>query len=165
MHFSETQLAPDPTLTVKNVADAHLGRIYGPTLGRGKLVLGDGESESGFDTIVTADSVAAYFLTVNSDTQLPTQFLSLQGYGDSRTFTINGLVTTDYIAPWFETASLRLNAADFEKITVNKGAKLYANTSLELQNVSLSFESVEQMDTTKGWGTLKLGDGRLTDGK
>ena len=165
VHFAETQLEPNPTLTVKNVADAHLGRIYGPTLGRGKLVLGDGASESGFDTIVTADSVEVYHLTVNSDTRLTTQFLSLQGYGDSRTFTINGLVTTDYIAPWFETASLRLNAADFEKITVNKGAKLYANTSLELQNVSLSFESVEQMDTTKGWGTLKLGDGRLTDGK
>ncbi len=165
VHFAETQLAPNPTLTVKNITEAHLGRIYGPTLGRGKLVLGDGESESGFDTIVTADSVEAYHLTVNSDTQLTTQFLSLQGNGSSRTFTINGLVTTDYIAPWFEYGSLRLNAADFEKITVNKGAKLYANTSLELQNVSLSFESVEQMDTTKGWGTLKLGDGTLTDGK
>ncbi len=164
--FTETLLIAQglDELTVKNIRDINLGKVYGPTLGRGDLVLGDGESEGGFDTIVTAESMAAYHFVVNSDAKLTTQFLSLHG----GTFTINGKVETDYIAPWFDTVNdsgfVTLDAADFEKITVAKGVKLYSNSELNLRNVSLSFGSVEQIDADKSWGTLSLGDGKLTDG-
>lgn len=157
--FTETQLGEQAAnvLTVKNISDINLGKVHGGAT----LVLGDGVSESGFDTIVTAESMEAFNLTVNSDATLTTQFLSMEG----DKCTINGRVVTDYISPASRNGILKLNAADFEKITVNKGAKLYATTYLFLENVSLSFESVEQIDTSKGWGELTLGDDKLTNGE
>ena len=157
--FTETQLGEQAAnvLTVKNISDINLGKVHGGAT----LVLGDGVSEGGFDTIVTAESMEAFNLTVNSDATLTTHFLSMQG----DKCTINGRVVTDYISPASRNGTLTLNAADFEKITVNKGAKLYATTYLYLENVSLSFESVEQIDTSKGWGELILGDYNLTNGE
>ena len=157
--FTETQMGEQAAnvLTVKNISDINLGKVHGGAT----LVLGDGVSESGFDTIVTAESMEAFNLTVNSDATLTTQFLSMEG----SKCTINGRVVTDYISPASRNGILTLNAADFEKITVNKGAKLYANTYFYLENVSLSFESVEQIDTSKGWGELTLGDYTLTNGE
>ncbi|MEE1264781.1 MAG: hypothetical protein UHH87_00680 [Akkermansia sp.] len=163
VHFAETQLHPSVTLTVKNITDAHLGKVYGPTNNYGKLVLGDGESEGGFDTIVSADSVEAYFLTVNSDAKLTTGTLFLQS---DTSFTINGSVETDYIATWFGYGGqLGLDASFFEKVKVNKGVKLQDGNPVTLKNVALNFESVDQVDKEISWGSLTLGDGALTDGK